>query len=71
MGEKADAAESCAATQWDLARLRHLVDRNLMRFKKYKCMILNLVRNNPQPRLGADLLESSSAEKDLGVTKSG
>lgn len=31
-----------------------------MMFKKDKCRVLNLVRNNPQPRLGADLLESSS-----------
>ena len=43
--------------------------RNLMRFKKSKCRVLHLVRNNHmhQYRLGADLLQRSSAEKDLSV----
>ena len=37
-----------------------------MKFSKGKCRVLHLGRNNPmhQYRLGADLLESSSVEKD-------
>ena len=40
-----------------------------MRFTKSKCRVLHLERNNHkyQYRLRHDLLERSSAEKDLGV----
>ena len=45
------------------------MERNIMRWNKDKFTVLSLGRNNHmhQYRLGADLLERSSTEKDLGV----
>jgi len=45
------------------------VERNLIRFNKSKCRVLQLRRNYhlQQYRLGADLLQRSSVEKDLRV----
>ena len=62
-----DTPEGCAAIQQDLDRPEIWVQRNLMRFNKGKCKVLHLERNNPMHlyRLGADLLESSSVERDL------
>jgi len=64
LGGVADTPEGCAAIQRDLDRLESWAERNLMRFNKAKCRVLQLGRNNPmhQYRLGVDLLE-----RDLGV----
>ncbi|KAJ7416870.1 hypothetical protein WISP_68092 [Willisornis vidua] len=50
-------------------KLKRRTERNCLKFNKGKCKILPLEKNNPmhQDRLGTGLLESSSAEKDLGV----
>ena len=68
LGGVADTLEGCAAIQQNLDRLEGWVGRILMRFNKSKCRVLHLGRNNHmhQYRLGDDLLERSSAEKDLG-----
>jgi len=69
LGGVADTPKGCAAIHRDLDRLESWVQRNLMKFTKAKCRVLHLERNNPmqQYRLGAALLESSSAERDQGV----
>jgi len=69
LGGVMDTPEGCAAIQRDLDRLESWAERNLMKFTKGKCRVLHLGRNNPMHRdgLGADLLESSSVERDLGV----
>lgn len=69
LGGVADMPEGCAAIQRDLDQLEGWARRHQMRFNKSKCRVLHLGRNNPkyQYRLGDNLLERSSEEKDLGV----
>ena len=64
-----DTVEGKDAIQGDLDRLKRWAQVNLMRFYTAKCKAWHLGRRNPRHlyRLAGAVLESSPAEKDLGV----
>lgn len=69
LGGVTDTPDSCVAIQRGLDRLENWAERNLLKFNKGMCKVLHLGMDNlrHQYMLGTSGLESSSAEKDLGI----
>ena len=59
----------CAATGREFNSLERWADRNVMTLSQVKCKVLHMGRNNPmyQHKLGVNWVQSSLAEKNLGV----
>ena len=68
-GAAVDMLEGRDAIQRDLDRLERRDCARLMKFNKAKCKVQHMDRGNPKYkyRLGDEWIESSPAEKDLGV----
>ncbi|KAK4822822.1 hypothetical protein QYF61_020105 [Mycteria americana] len=69
LGGAVDSLEGQDALQRDLDRLEHWAMINGMKFNKSRCWILHLGRSNAghKYKLAEEWLESSPAERDLGV----
>ncbi|KAK4806808.1 hypothetical protein QYF61_005604 [Mycteria americana] len=69
LGGAVDSLKGQEALQRDLDRLEHWAIINGMKFDKTKCRILHLTWSNAghKYKLGEEWLESSPAERDLGV----
>ncbi|KAJ7396765.1 rna-directed dna polymerase from mobile element jockey-like [Pitangus sulphuratus] len=64
-----DTLEERSAIQRDLERFERWAYANPVKFSKVKCKVLHLDHHNPKHtcKLSGEVIESSSAEKELRV----